>query len=167
MRESIAALRSLSRSASRGLNSTMLSAVAGLVDLVEGDLGVGGVAPARACRESGPERGADAVDEVSQALVVRRGRRLRRRMLRCGRCLGRLGCGLEPGLARHRSRRRCRGGRRGRLARFGRGLRGFGDGAQAAHQLAQGLGDALAPGGENFGDLEAVERGDRLGGLLA
>lgn len=109
----------------------------------------------------------DAVDEVSQALVVRRGRRLRRRMLRCGRCLGRLDCGLEPGLARHRSRRRCRGGRRGRLARFGRGLRGFGDGAQAAHQLAQGLGDALAPGGENFGDLEAVERGDRLGGLLA
>ncbi len=38
----------------------------GRSSIVEGDLGVGGVAPARACQESGPERGADAVDEVSQ-----------------------------------------------------------------------------------------------------
>ena len=39
--------------------------------------------------------------------------------------------------------------------------------AAGRKRIAQGLGDALAPGGENFGDLEPVERGDRLGGLLA
>lgn len=57
--------------------------------------------------------------------------------------------------------------RRRRLAGCGRDLCCGRFAPQSAHQVAQGLRDALAPSGEHFGDLEAVERGDRLGGLLA